>query len=361
MKSLLIHLPSLDGGGAERVVEQLAPAFIARGYHPTFVINYINVPIVVPPSVEIICLGRISTKAALRPLIRVVGGLRPDVVWSGLPHTNIAMALALKIARHRAIFVPTYHSVFSREGSSSPLVKAGMAIATRLAMRGARRIVAVSDGVADDLAAHTGVSRDRIVTIYNPVVTPRAAEMSKESPDHPWFGPGCPPVVLAVGRLRPLKDFATLLRAFAVLARERDVRLMILGEGPLRDELAQLAETLGIADRFAMVGFKQNPLSYIAAASVLVMSSQFEGFGNVLVEGLACGTPTMSTDCPYGPAEILENGRYGPLVPVGDAAAMAKSMGELLDAPPQREPLIERAQDFTVDRAADAYVRLFES
>lgn len=340
---------------------QLAPAFIARGYMPTFVVNYISIPITLPPSVEVICLDKRDTKGAILPLARAIRRVRPDVILSSLPHSNIAMALAMKLARHEAVFVPTYHNAFSREGNPSRLVKAGMSIATRLAVGGARQIVAVSNGVADDLSRSVGIARSRISTIYNPVVTAETAHLAKEAPDHDWFGGVAPPVVLAVGRLSPQKDFGTLLRAFALLVRTRDIRLMILGEGPQRDELVQLAGTLGIAGRFAMPGFKENPLSYIASASVLVMSSKYEGFGNVLVEGLACATPTLSTDCPYGPSEILDDGRIGPLVRVGDETGMADAIGQLLDAPPPRDRLLQRAYEFTVDHAADAYVRLFAS
>lgn len=361
MKRLLIYLPSFNGGGAERMRGQLAPAFINRGYQPTFVVNYINVPVALPPSVEVICLERRDTKSSLMPLMRAVKKIRPEVVLSSQPHSNIAMALAMKMAGHRAVFVPTFHNAFSREGSQSRVTKAGLSMATRLASAGARQIVAVSNGVADDLAATVGIPRSRIATIYNPVVAPDTAAMAQETPDHEWLIGRGPPVILAVGRLRAQKDFTTLLRAFAHLTCTRDARLMIVGEGPQREELAALASELGIAERFAMPGFKQNPLSYIKAAAVLVMSSRYEGFGNVLVEGLACGTPTMSTDCPFGPAEILAGGQIGPLVPVGDATAMASAIIRLLENPPPREQLQKRAQEFTVDHAADAYVRIFAS
>lgn len=361
MKRLLIYLPSFNGGGAERMRGQLAPAFIERGYIPTFVVNYINVPITLPPSVDVICFDKHDTKSALPLLAKAVRLLRPDVVLSSQPHSNIAMALAMKLAWHKAVFVPTYHNAFSHEGTSSRVAKTGLSAATRWAVGSAKHIVAVSKGVADDLAHSINISRSRITTIYNPVVAPGTADLAKQAPDHDWFGGSGSPIILAVGRLSPQKDFGTLLRAFALVARTRDVRLMVLGEGPQRDELMRLADTLGIADRFAIPGFKQNPLSYIASAAVLVMSSQYEGFGNVLVEGLACGTPTMSTDCPFGPAEILDNGQIGPLVPVGDEVAMAEAISRLLDSPPPRERLIQRSQEFTVDHAADAYVRLFAS
>jgi glycosyltransferase involved in cell wall biosynthesis len=170
--------------------------------------------------------------------------------------------------------------------------------------------------------------------------------------DHPWFAEGAPPVILGVGKLKPQKDFATLLRAFATLRAGRAARLVILGEGEQRGELEALAQNLGIAADVALPGFVDNPFPYMARASLFVLSSRFEGLPGVLIQALACGCPAVSTDCPSGPAEILEGGRYGPLVPVGDAEGLARAMAETLAAPLSPDILRERAAFFSTERAA---------
>jgi glycosyltransferase involved in cell wall biosynthesis len=169
--------------------------------------------------------------------------------------------------------------------------------------------VAVSSGVADNLAQILGVCGERMGTIYNPVVSPDLAMKAAQPISHPWFSGGGPPVILAVGGLKPAKDFATLFRAFAIARRERPLRLMVLGEGKLRRNLADLAGELGIAGDLEMPGFVDNPYQYMARASLMAVSSIYEGLSMVLIEPLACGCPVVSTDCPSGPAEILDNCR----------------------------------------------------
>jgi glycosyltransferase involved in cell wall biosynthesis len=223
-------------------------------------------------------------------------------------------------------------------------------------------IVAVSNGVADDLATYIDIPRELITTVYNPMVHPDLQVKAREPLEHPWFAPGAPPVVLSVGRPGRQKDFPTLLRAFARIRAQRPARLMILGEVSnsgksmeRRAKLMTLAAELGVADDIVLHGFVQNPFAYMVRASVLVLSSLYEGFANVLVEALACGCPVVSTDCPSGPAEILDNGRFGLLVPVGDDAAMAKAICTALDSPPDREQLRARAAMFSFDQAIDKY------
>lgn len=217
----------------------------------------------------------------------------------------------------------------------------------------------VSNGVAQDLARRADLPQNRIVTIYNPVVNQEIFELKTRQPvDHPWYAPGEPPLVLSVGRLNLSKDYSTLLKAFANLRSKRPARLMILGEGELRTELECLADTLGIAGDVALPGWTSNPFAHMARASLFVLSSAFEGLPTVLVEALACGCPVVSTDCPSGPAEILDGGRYGRLSPVGDAAALADAMAATLDSPLPPDVLRKRADVFSVDAAIDRYLQL---
>jgi glycosyltransferase involved in cell wall biosynthesis len=225
----------------------------------------------------------------------------------------------------------------------------------------AHAVVAVSEGVADDLAVRATLLRRRISVIYNPVVFPGFYDRMLEPVNHPWLAADAPPFLLAVGRLVEQKDFATLIAAFAIVVRSKNLRLIILGEGPLHDDLMARAESHGVADRVSFAGFQANPLPFMRKAAVLVMSSAYEGFGNVLVEALACGTPVVSTDCPYGPKEILESGRFGRLVPVGDKEAMAEAIIATLEHPLPKEILQARGHEFTVERSADDYLKLFET
>jgi glycosyltransferase involved in cell wall biosynthesis len=220
----------------------------------------------------------------------------------------------------------------------------------------ARAVIAVSQGVADDLARLIGPGRARLVVIPNPVVTPDLLRLAGEAPDHPWLGPGQPPVILAAGRLAPQKDYPTLIRAFAALVEGQDMRLIILGEGPERPALEALVGDLGLSGRVDLPGFRGNPFAYMAKARLFVLSSAWEGLPGVLIQAMACGTPVVSTDCPSGPREILVEGRLGPLVPVGDIAALAEAMARTLDRTPESEVLQARAADFGLATVTQLYL-----
>ena len=223
--------------------------------------------------------------------------------------------------------------------------------------RWADAIVAVSNGVADDVAREVGLDRNRIRTIYNPAITPDLASKAREPVHHRWFQPGATRVIISMGRLNVQKDYPTLLRAFKrLLTQQQDLRLIILGEGEEREALELLARELRIADYVDLAGFVSNPFAYMAKASVFVLSSAWEGLPMALVEAMACGTPVVSTDCPFGPKEILERGRYGPLVPIRDDEALAQAIKETLDNPLSSEILKNAATRFSVQKAAHDYL-----
>ena len=222
----------------------------------------------------------------------------------------------------------------------------------------ADHIIAVSEGVRTDLAQAIHLPPERIQRIYNPVITPEIPQQAQSPLDHDWFLQDAPPVVLGVGRLSAEKDFSTLIRAFAEVRRERNVRLMILGEGDERPQLEALIRTLGLQDGVLLPGFVDNPFAYMAKAQVIVLTSIFEGFGNVLVEALGCGATIVSTDCPTGPREILADGQYGQLVPVGDVSAVAQAINQALDNPASPEIQRQRAADFSVERIIQQYIDL---
>lgn len=386
-----ILLPDLAGGGAERSMLLLAEALARRGRAVDLVLERLKGGYVdqVPDGLRVVTLrrsrfpgGRIAVLradprglgVAARPVllavrvsgrIRYVAGLarylrevRPPVLLSAMTYTNLQALWARRLAG-----VPVRVVVSERNTLSARIAeparhrvarwRALPALVRRLYPE-ADAIVAVSDGVADDLAEVTGLPRGRIATVYNPVVGPGLTAQAAASPTHRWFG-GDHTVVLAVGRLEPAKDFETLLRAFALLRRRRAAKLIVLGEGRERAALARLADALGIAADVDLAGWTDNPFAFMAHADLFALSSRFEGLPGVLIQALACGCPVVATDCPSGPREILEGGRFGPLVPVGDAEALAAAMADVLAAPPDRDMLRRRGADFSVDAATDAY------
>jgi glycosyltransferase involved in cell wall biosynthesis len=215
--------------------------------------------------------------------------------------------------------------------------------------------VAISEGVADDLVACTGIDRSRISVIYNPIEIFEVLSEAAQPLDDPWFQAGEPPVVLGAGRLTKAKDFPTLIRAFARLRLRHEIRLVIVGEGEDRPPLEALIRELGIERDVALPGFVRNPFAYMARARVFASSSAWEGFGNALLEALACGTPVVSTNCSSGPAEILDNGAYGLLAPVGDHVALVDALAQALASPPDRSRNQEWITAFSRRRIVEQY------
>ena len=315
-------------------------------------------PVVLPPR------PNKTIRHHLPDLIHYLRREKPTALLSAKPPPNLTALWAKRLSGVSTRFVVSERShLFGDIPSRKRQRKRGIRFVSlgpflRRAYPWADAIVAVSHGVADSLAELADIPRERITTIYTSTITPDLHARARTPLDHPWFRPDAPPVVLGAGRLVPPKDFPTLLRAFARVRAQRPARLVILGEGKLRGELETLAATLGITADTAMPGFVENPYPYMARAAVFVLSSVREGLPNVLIEALACGCPVVSTDCPSGPAEVLDGERYGRLVPTGDDAALARALCATLEKAPPRERLIERGRFFSVDRAVEQYERL---
>ncbi len=223
-----------------------------------------------------------------------------------------------------------------------------------------KNLVGVSEGVSRNLEEICLLEPGSVKTIYNPCNLDHIKARAAEGLDHPWFKPGQPPVILAVGRLVEQKNFPLLIEAVATVRDTRRVRLMIIGEGEERENLTGLARERGLGDDFSFPGFMDNPFPYMAAADLLALPSSYEGFGLVLVEAMTLGTPVVAADSPFGPAEVLGNGLYGELSPVGDARALAGTLTRTLDNPIAPEKLIRRAQDFSLENAVTGYIGLIE-
>ena len=353
---IAFFLPSFRGGGAERVMITLAQGLAARGLAADILDAQHEGPNLPAPSdgIRIVDLKAHRVLAALTKLARYLRDERPDAMLAALPHSNVVATWARALARVPTRLVVSEHTIPSLSAAHSEQLRARvLPFFMRRAYPKADAIVAVSEGVARDLAALLRVRRERITRIYNPVVTPGLTARAREPLDHAWFRDAEAPVVLAAGRLVPAKDYECLLRAFAAVRARRPARLMILGEGSERPRLERLAATLNIDADVQMPGFVENPYRYMSRAAVFVLTSRWEGFGNVLVEAMACGTAVVSTDC-YGPREILEDGRHGLLVPVGDPDALAGAIEAQIDGP-LAPPAAGHAATFSVEAAIDRY------
>lgn len=356
---LALFLPDLRGGGAERVMLEVANAIASRGVAVDLLLVKAAGPYLrtLSPAVQVVDFGKARTTAAFIPLLRYLRRVRPAALLSTLDHVNVVALLARRLAGGPTRVVIREANMLSPVRAEAKSLRGrGMFALMHALYAGADAIITPSRGLAEDLRKNVRLPTSKVRIIYNPAVTPRLFELARTPLEHPWFVPGAPPVVVAAGRLIALKDFPTLLRAFAEVVRVRPARLLILGEGEERPKLEALARELDLGDRAALPGFVDNPFAFMARADAFVLSSRTEGLPNVLIQALALGTPVISTDCPSGPAEILAGGKYGTLVPVGDAPAMSEAILRALTAPPEpADP--SRLEQFEVETVTEQYLQ----
>jgi glycosyltransferase involved in cell wall biosynthesis len=362
-ETVALFLPSLAGGGAERALLQRGGGFCARGMQVDLVLGkqegaYLSQ---VPQGVRVVPLQADGTVARVRKLAGYLKRERPAVLLSMLDHVNAAGLARMWAGVQTAVVQGLQnHISMDLEGQAG---QGGWKAALkphvmRQCFAWSDGVIAASHGVAADFQAGAGADfQGSVDVVYNPIVEPSVWERAREAVNHPFFAEGAAPVILGVGRLEKQKDFPTLIRAFAQVRREQPLRLMILGEGSLRGELEQLAQQLGVAADVAMPGFVMNPHAYMARSRVFVLSSVWEGLGNVVIEALAAGTAVVSTDCPSGPAEILEQGKYGRRVGVKDVGAMARAIAQSLAEPADGARQRGRAMAFSVDAAVEGYLK----
>jgi glycosyltransferase involved in cell wall biosynthesis len=341
----------------------LATGFVERGFQTDLILANAEGPYLslVPPSIRVIDMKGPGVLSVLRPLRSYVTRERPEALLSALNHANlVAMVAAACACAARPRVVISIHNNLGKEMEvrRSPKDRAIPWLLGRL-HRCADAIVAVSEGVADDLARRTGIPRGRISVIYNPVVTPSLQERAAALPAHPWLSDPRVPVVLGVGRLTVQKNFPALVDAFAIVKRHHAARLVILGEGPERTTIESRIRLHRLEDCVALPGFVDNPFACIARAAVLALSSHWEGLPTVLIESLALGTPVVATDCPSGPREILRNGKFGKLVPPDDVAALADAIVSALVSERIVAPS-EALRPFLPDVVLDQYQQILD-
>lgn len=352
---IALVLPSLGAGGAERVAVTLAHGLLGRGHAIDMVLAQASGPLcdLLPPGVRIINLKSGRLRDTIRPLAGYIEDERPAALHVSMWPLTVHAVAARLLARRAARLVLVDHVHLSEEARTYGAARRrALRASVAVAYPRADARVAVSSGVADDLARLGRLRRRSVEVVHNPI--PLAPPNPAVVPD--WSGDGAR--VLYVGSLKPQKNVALLLAAFRRLTAEIPARLAIVGDGVLRSALAAEADRLGIAGQVCFAGFVVDPAGWYASADVLAVSSDYEGFCNVIVEALGHGLPVVSTDCPSGPAEILGDGRFGRLVPPGDAEALAAGLREALRAPADRTRLRARAAEFAPDRAVARYAEL---
>jgi glycosyltransferase involved in cell wall biosynthesis len=346
-------------GGVEHMLCNLAGGMLAAGVEVDLVLARAQGDHLrsIPAGVNVVRLEVKHTLMALPQLARYLRQARPD---------------ALLAAKERAIRVALVARWLS--GWRGPLAgRLGTTVSAALIGKNWLRravwfqgmrlfhprmdaIIAVSQGVKDDILTITGLPPDAVTVIANPVITPALAHKAAEPVEHTWLGNPQMPVIMGMGRLTRQKGFPDLIRAFAKVRGQRPCKLIIIGEGGDRAKLEGLAHELGVDGDIDLIGYRDNPHALLAHASLFVLSSLWEGSPNALTEALALGLPVVSTDCPSGPDEILVNGKYGPLVTVGDVDALAAAMLRTLDNPQPAAFLREAVAEYTAERSARRYL-----
>lgn len=367
-QKVVFFIPSLAGGGAERVMVDILRSINKREIEPVLLLlyPYEDSPYreYLPDDITVIVVERKSDRLfdkirQIAAFLKAVYEAKPQLILSMLTHANIMTILAGIFFKRRVIICE--HNtlgkvVRTKEGGKifgfpvSPMVK--------MLYGYADGIITVSNGIADNLVEEFHSQSDKITVIYNPVDLPRIAKLSEAQPEHPFLRSSVP-VIISIGRLVPQKGFDILIHAFSRVVSETDARLIVMGEGPERASLEQIAIDLGLSDRISLAGFQHNPYALLARADLYVLSSRYEGMPVSLLEAMACGVPVIAADCQSGPCEILKNGEYGILVPVGDIEGLAEAMLRLIRSRSLRETLsksgMQRIKDFSAEKVIEEY------
>ena len=358
-KRIAIFVATSGHSGVDRTMQNLIPAFAGRGYLVDLLKVRKHGPELtsIPPGVKIIDLGTSHVYSSFFAVCRYLSKYRPVAMLTDKDRVNRTALFA------RAVSSANPYLALSC-GTTLSLDLAGRGPFERWMTRNsfgklypyADNLIVISKGSADDLADYTGFPRRKIAVVPAPVIPASLLIETRPRPAHPWFQPGEPPVILGVGKLAPGKDYATLIRAFARVRQVKECRLMIIGKGKQESELYALAESLGVRDDVDLPGFQPNAYDFMAHAALFVHTSLLEGLGFVIIEALAVGTPVVATDCPSGPREILQNGKYGPLVPVQNHEKLAEAMLATMNNPHPPEFLKKAASFYEIELSATAHL-----
>ncbi len=356
---ITVFLSSLRTGGAERAMLMFCAEASRQGHRVELVISKAggHLQALVPPEIPVVNLGCSRTRQAIVKLAWRLRATRPDALFTTVRNTNVIGICAAKLSR---LDIP----VVVRESSapiSSPKKSLVDAITNQLVpltYSRARGIIAVSDGVARELLSMSRSLEGRVKVIPTPVISSDMLAQADLPIDHPWFTNPEAPVIVCAARIERNKGYDTLISAFHQLRQTTRVKLIVLGNGFYRTEVQRRVAELKLSSDIDFLGFVTNPFPYMRQAHALVLASEYEGLPNVLIQALAFGTPVVSTDCKSGPAEILCHGKYGQLVPVGDAPALAQALGEAIRKPRQIEAQKYVRAKYSAERATVEYLAL---
>lgn len=354
-----LFLSNLSGGGVQKVILNLAKGLYLEGIEVDLIVGWpqgINQKFI-PEGVNLVGLNKKNILACVPGLINYLRNRHPLALVTAQTHVNLVGIICRFLSGRRIRLIVCEHNNMKEVVRMNP-GEWFRPVLARFLYPFANVIVAVSKGVANGLTEMTGIRPERINVIYNPLISDELLARAEEPVAHPWFQNGPANLVLSVGRLEEQKDFPTLIQAVQVLNKEHPVRLLILGEGSQRVILQELIDRLGLHDQVDMPGYKENPYSFMKHSSLFVLSSKYEGFPSVLVEAMACGVPVISTNCPSGPSEILDEGNFGRLVPVGNITEMAKAIMTTLGDPINPESSIKRGLEFNFNNAIKAYMQV---
>jgi glycosyltransferase involved in cell wall biosynthesis len=373
MTSVMLCSPSMVMGGAERYLLNLSDGLLAEGNDVTIVLMEATGPL----------FGEIDSRCRVIPInrpraIKSVGALAkvfeeniPDIVISFQTHMNVIVSIAMILSRKTIPLIVTEHAPVSNHIKNdiprlTRIKNYMMLIAAKFLYRRAYKLIGVSAGVIQEYREFTRLPAHRVKSISTPIVTPKLLKQAQQEPTHLWLLEKKQPVIISMGRLEKVKDHITLLEAFVLLRKQMDVRLIILGEGSEREVLESFIADRNIEAFVDLPGIAINPFREMAHADLYVQTSIYEGFGNVLVEAMACGLPVISTNCPVGPGEILRNGEFGVLLPVRDAVSLANEMARMLNLfDVDREKIVRagkrRANDFSAAQAVKKYIECISS
>jgi glycosyltransferase involved in cell wall biosynthesis len=360
MKKLTILISFSGDGGVEKMMINLLRGLISQGVDIDLLVIKDRPPYFarVPEAVNVIKLGPGSAALCKKPLVNYLKTHQPEVLLAA-KHRALKLAIQAKQASEvNTRIVGQIHSHTSESLKHKLWIKRVIWLASmRKLYPRADSIISVSQGVADDIQRITRMDPHKLAVIYNPVVSDELTSLANQPVDHPWLNqPDGTAVIVAAGRFYLQKDFITLIKAFSLLSNQRPCRLIILGKGKLLGAYQALSKKLGISDDISFPGFIQNPYSYMARAQLFVLSSAWEGFGLVLAEAMAVGTPVVSTNCKSGPSEILMDNQFGKLTTVGDAQALATAMAETLDNPQSKSLLQQACERFTIAHCTKQYI-----
>jgi glycosyltransferase involved in cell wall biosynthesis len=356
-----IYMPSLGGGGAEKSVIRLMHGFIQRDINVTLVLATPHGILhdEIPVRVKVINLNSNRSIYSIIKLSSYINNHKPKVIISFLSRANRNALISKLIARKGTRVCVVEQNTISMGLKNTGFIRRFLALLIfKILYPHADKIINVSEAAADDLSKLLPRKSNKVITINNPIVDNNMLNGVNDNPPHEWLQSKDVPVILGVGRLMEQKNFLNLINAFAIVKKHRNARLIILGEGEQRILIEREIKKNNLKDSVILPGFVRDPLRYMKHSSLFVLSSNWEGLPTVLVEALACGCPVVSTDCPSGPREILDEGKYGKLVPTNDSSALGNAILESLDSKIDREILRRRAAEYSIEKVTDRYINI---